>query len=216
MSEIKQESPLAGRAEALHGTGSAAEAGVTLRERPFLGHISLRGKSEDRAFTGACEKVLGMALPAAPNTQVEGDGVIVGWVRPTEWLVLAESEACQQRLDGLRTELGDLHSGVVDVSGGQTVIEVRGKHAVDTLSKGTTLDLHPRSFAAGCCTRTLMAHSTIFIRVIEPGHAFEIVIRRSFADHLWRWLSDCAEEYGCAVGPPESSLQYATRPAEAS
>ncbi|MGB7754986.1 MAG: sarcosine oxidase subunit gamma family protein [Salinisphaera sp.] len=207
MSEIKRESPLVGRSEALRGANLRIRGGVSLRERPFLSHISLRGKCDDTAFTDACAKVLGNSLPTTPNTQVEGDGVVVCWMGPTEWLVLAETEAGQGLLESLRAALAGIHSGVVELSGGQTLIEIRGEHAVDTLAKGTTIDLHPRHFGADRCTRTLLAKTTVFVRVVDPGQAFEIVVRRSFADHLWQWLRDSGHEYGCAVEPPQSLLQ---------
>src|SRR5699024_3619134 len=121
------------------------------------------------------------------------------------WLILTEGDACRKWLEALREALADVHSGVVELSGGQTLIEIRGEHAADVLSKGTTLDLHPRHFGAGQCTRTLLAKTTAFIRVIEPGQAFEIVVRRSFADYLWQWLVDAAGEYNCTVEPPQAS-----------
>lgn len=206
MSEVRRESPLVGQKEALHGVSVSGASGITLRERPFLGHISVRGKADDSAFTDACADVLGVALPTTPNTQAEGEGVIVCWQRPTEWLVLTEADACQAWIDKLRAALEGIHSGVIDLSGGHTLIEVRGEHAMETLSKGTTLDLHSRSFGACQCARTQLAKTTAFIRVVEPGQAFEVVVRRTFADYLWQWLYDAAGEYGCAVEPPGGSL----------
>lgn len=211
MSEIKRESPLVAHKEARRGSNLRISGGVTLRERPFLGHISLRGKSDDAAFTRACAQVFGVALPVTPNTQAEGEGVIVCWMGPTEWLVLTEDQACSKWRDALKSALAEVHSGVVELSGGQTLIEIRGEHAVDTLAKGTTIDLHPRHFGAGSCTRTLLAKTTAFIRVVEPGQAFEIVVRRSFADHLWRWLRDAAGEYGCTVKQPQTALETNAR-----
>lgn len=211
MSDIKRESPLAGQKEALQGNGDKSRdaSGVTLRERPFLGHISLRGHSDDSAFAAACEKVLGVALPTTPNTLVETDDLVICWLRPTEWLILTEGDACQQWLDALRQALADVHSGVVELSGGQTLIEVRGEHAIDVLSKGTTFDLHSRHFGTGQCARTLLAKTTAFIRVTEPGQAFEIVVRRSFADYLWQWLVDAAGEYDGVAEPPATTLKRA-------
>lgn len=214
MSEIKRESPLVGRNEALHGGNFGVEAGVVLRERPFLGHASLRGRRDDPGFTAACQAVFGVAPPTAPNTHVEAKDALICWMGPTQWLVLTDGETGLHKLDELGAALDGIHSGVIDLSGGQTLVEIRGKRAVDTLAKGTTLDLHPRSLGAGQCTRTLLASATVFIRVVEPGHAFHLVVGRSFADHLWRWLSDSAEEYGCVFAPPASSLPV-TRTAEA-
>lgn len=202
--EPRRESPLVGQTAAQSGVRAAGEAGVSLRERPFLGHISIRGQADNSAFADACAKTLGVALPTAPNTQVPGDGIIICWQRPTEWLLLCAGDNCQTWIDKLRAALDGVHAGVVELSGGQTLIEVRGAHALDTLAKGTTLDLHPRSFGAGQCARTLLAKTTAFIRVVEPGRAFEVIVRRSFADYLWQWLYDAAGEYNCSVEPPQA------------
>src|SRR5690625_3375018 len=129
MSEIKEESPLVGRSEAVSGGSNRAEGGVSLRERPFLGHLSLRGKSDDGAFTKACEQSLGVALPVAANPCVEGDCIVVCWMGPVEWLLLTDCAACAAWANRLRTALDGIHSVVVALSGGQTVIEVRGRHA---------------------------------------------------------------------------------------
>lgn len=206
MSEIKRESPLIGQADAVHGSGSGISGGISLRERPFIGHITVRGKDTDAAFTSACEKVLGVALPTTPNTEVRGSDCVVCWLRPTEWLVLTERNNVLQLQSELRAALAGAHAAVVDLSSAQTLIEIRGAHAADTLSKGTTFDLHPRTFAEGQCTRTLLTKTTVFIRVVEPGQAFQVIVRRSFADYLWQWLRDAASEYGCLVDTPEASL----------
>lgn len=206
MSEIKRESPLIGQSDAIRGAAASGEAGVTLFERPFLGHIVLRGRSEEPVFAAACRQVLGIEPPSAPNTVVEGEGVVACWQRPTQWLILCEGDTLQGRLDGLRQALGETHSGVIDESGGQTLIAVSGDRAADVLAKGTTLDLHPRAFGAGRCAGTLLAKSQAFIRVVEPGRSFEVVVRRSFADYLWQWLRDAAQEYDCRVLEPVPRL----------
>lgn len=209
MSEIKLESPLIDQPEARTGNDGPADAGITLVERSFLGHIMLRGRSGDAAFLAACGRVLGVEPPTTPNTYAEGNGAVIGWMGPTEWLVMVENDTRAAWLDALREALTDIHAGVVDLSGGQTVIGLEGPHALDVLAKGSTLDLHPRVAAAGFCTRSLLAKSAMFLRVIEAGSRFEIVVRRSFADYLWQWLVDASGEYGLRVLPAESSLALA-------
>src|SRR5690625_5597519 len=112
MSEIKRERPLVGQVEALQGSsksqGGQGGSDVTLRERPFLGHISVRGHSDDSAFATACEKVLGAALPTTPGTQVETDDIVICWLRPTEWLILTEGDACR-KCDRKSTRLNSSH-----------------------------------------------------------------------------------------------------------
>ncbi len=206
MSDVKRESPLVGQHDAVNGANGTSR-GVALFERPFLGHLNLRGNPDDPAFTDACARVLGTALPVTPNTLAEGRSLLVAWLGPNEWLVMCEPDTQEGIAEALRTALGDVHSAVTDVTGGQTAIAVHGPHAAEVLAKGTPLDLHPRVFGAGRCAQTVVAKSAAFIRVIEPGEAFEVVVRRSFADYLWQWLRDAAGEYGCAVLEPRSSLQ---------
>lgn len=206
MSEPRLESPLVGRPHSRDGDAGPGVCGVALGERPFLGHFSLRGKMDDPAFMNACSAVLGVALPSAPNTYREGEGVVVGWMGPTEWLVLVAADAQSRWLAALREALAGLHAGVVDLSGGQTLITLVGEHASDVLAKGSTLDLHPRAAGVGFCTRSLLASSAVFLRVVEADQHFEIVVRRSFADYLWQWLVDASQEYGCRILPAESTL----------
>lgn len=212
MSDNRMQSPLIAQTDAVHGGRGQTGARVTLFERPFLGQIALRGEPDDEAFFKACRDTLGIAPATTPNTVVEGTDVVIAWQRPTEWLLLCEPEARQDWLDRLRVALGDVHAGVVDLSGGQTLIAIEGEHALDVLAKGTTLDLHPRVFGTGDCARTLLAKTTAFIRVIEPGRSFEIVVRRSFADYLWQWLRDASGEYGCEVRAPQSCLVVTQTP----
>jgi len=96
----------------------------------------------------------------------------------------------------LRASLGDVRSAVTNVSGGQTVIVIRGVAARDVLAKGCPLDLHPRAFGVGRCAQSHLAKAAILVRVVDTPPAFEIVVRRSYADYLWLWLVDAAAEYG--------------------
>ncbi|RJS94407.1 sarcosine oxidase subunit gamma [Salinisphaera sp. Q1T1-3] len=209
MSEIKIESPLVDQVEAVRGNSAPAKVGVRMTEHPFLGQIVLRGKSSDTAFTAACAGVLGCEVPTTPNTYAEGQGVVIAWMGPTEWLVLVDGESTPAWLSALRGALADVHAGVLDTSGGQTLISLEGPAALDVLAKGSTLDLHPRVAPTGFCTRSLLAKSAMFVRVVEAGQRFEIVVRRSFADYLWQWLVDAGGEYGLAIQPAESTLVLA-------
>ncbi|MCS4503371.1 hypothetical protein NYO91_04670 [Arhodomonas aquaeolei] len=209
MFDVKHESPLVGQSDAAKGVGTGSPTGVSLFERPFLGHLNLRGNPRDAAFTEACTRVLGTALPTEPNTVAEGGSLVVAWLGPDEWLVMTEPDLQESVTADLREALGQTHSAVTDVSGGQTVIVLHGDHAADVLAKASPLDVHPRVFGAGQCARTVVAKSAAFIRVLDPGMAFEVVIRRSLADYLWQWFRDAAGEYGCAVLSPQSALSSA-------
>ncbi|MDZ7786706.1 MAG: sarcosine oxidase subunit gamma family protein [Halofilum sp. (in: g-proteobacteria)] len=197
MSEaIRQESPLVERITPERKAASPADAGVTLRERPFLGCVNLRGNPEDASFTDAVQGVLGVALPTEPNTVVESGDITVFWLAPTEWFVRTVADGERDLIARLEEALAGQHIATNDVTGNFTTIELAGPHARDVLEKGCTLDLHPRAFAPGQCAQTLLSHAGILIRPVHDGQAFELVVRRSFADYTFIWLEDAAVEYG--------------------
>jgi sarcosine oxidase subunit gamma len=197
MSEaIRQESPLVERITPERKAASPADAGVTLRERPFLGCVNLRGNPEDARFVDAVQGVLGVAPPTEPNTVAENGDITVFWLAPTEWFVRTGAGGERDLITRLEEALSGQHVATNDVTGNFTTVELSGPHARDVLEKGCTLDLHPRAFASGQCAQTLLSHAGILIRPLEDGQAFELVVRRSFADYTFVWLEDAALEYG--------------------
>lgn len=198
-SDNRRESPLVGRRESVRGEGSPAGARVLLHESQFRGHLNLRGNPNDPEFLRLSAQILGGDLPLMPNTVAAYPECRACWLGPEEWLVITAPSAQLRLKAAMDTALAELHFSVTDVSGGQTIIRVQGQHAVDTLAKGCTLDLHPRVFGEGQCAQTLLAKSAALIIANCAGVDFEVVVRRSFADYLWLWLNDAASEYGLAV-----------------
>ncbi|HLE19495.1 MAG TPA: sarcosine oxidase subunit gamma family protein [Vicinamibacteria bacterium] len=198
----RRESPLAEFYATELGGREPGEAGCELQERPFLGHLNLRGDPADAAFLEAVKGVVGFGLPLQPNTIAGNPELIALWLGPNEWLLLTPRDQQARIGDALRTALGDMFAAVTDVSDGQTMITVRGAHARDVLGKGCSLDLHPRVFGAGRCAQTLLARAGVVIRQRDDSPSFDVIVRRSFADYLARWLKDAAREYGVRVIPP--------------
>ena len=79
-------------------------------------------------------------------------------------------------------------------------MRIEGERAREVLNQGCTLDLHQRVFQVGQCAQSLLAHVPVLIsRNSDNGNAicrFDLVVRRSYADHLVRWLVDAAREIG--------------------
>lgn len=192
---------LAGRAAPERGA-----AGVALAERPFPVIVNLRG---DPAELGeAFEAEFGFNLPTVPNTTAGGGELSALWLGPDEWWITAAGPdyfAGPRLAERLRRALAGVFHAVTDVSESRTRIRVSGPQARALLQKGCPLDLHPRAFAPGACAQSLIAKAGVVLRAL-PGASgadsepdFEILVLRSYAEYLWLWLEDAAQEYGLAV-----------------
>ncbi len=166
--------------------------GVSLREKPFVGKINLRGNIEDGDFTGPVERVLGGVLPSRPNTVVGYGAFTIYWLGPDEWLVHTPEDGQGDLVDRLRAALGDVHSAVTDVSDYFVVIEMRGPDCRDVLARGCPLDLHPRNFGPGSCAQSHFSHATILLHQINDTD-FDIQIRWTYAQYLWSYLAEAVE-----------------------
>ena len=171
--------------------------GVTLREKKFLGHLTLRGNAHDPAFVSGVQQALGLELPVALTVVASGE-TSLQWMGPDEWLLIVpggEELAAEQKL---REALDGQHIQVVNVSGGQTLLELSGPRVREVLMKSTSYDVHPNNFPVGKAVGTVFAKSQLVIRHTAED-TWELLIRRSFSDYWWLWLQDAAAEYGLSV-----------------
>ncbi len=195
--EAKAQSPLHhADLASLVGKGRK-NSGVTLRERKFLGHLTLRGDGHNPEFAAGVHKALGLELPVA-LTVVANKDMSLQWVGPDEWLLIVpggQELAVEQKL---RAALEGQHIQVVNVSGGQSLLELRGPNVREVLMKSTSYDVHPNNFPVGKAVGTVFAKSQLVIRRTAED-TWELVIRRSFADYWWLWLQDASAEYGLSI-----------------
>ncbi|WP_010211899.1 sarcosine oxidase subunit gamma [Pseudomonas syringae group genomosp. 3] len=196
-SDVKAESPLSHASlDSLIGKGRASP-GVFLREKKLLGHLTLRGDAHDQAFAAGVHKALGRELPAALMLVINGESSLQ-WLGPDEWLLIVpsgEEFAAEQKL---REALAGLHIAIVNVSGGQSILELTGPKVRQVLMKSTSYDVHPDNFPVGKAVGTVFAKSQLVIR--RTGEeTWELLIRRSFSDYWWLWLQDASAEYGLSI-----------------
>ncbi|BDM25224.1 MULTISPECIES: sarcosine oxidase subunit gamma [unclassified Pseudomonas] len=195
--EAKAQSPLHhADLASLVGKGRK-NAGVTLREKKFLGHLTIRGDGHNPEFAAGVHKALGLELPVA-LTVVANSEMSLQWMGPDEWLLIVpggQEVAVEQKL---RAALEGQHIQVVNVSGGQSLLELRGPNVREVLMKSTSYDVHPNNFPVGKAVGTVFAKSQLVIRRTAED-TWELVIRRSFADYWWLWLQDASAEYGLSI-----------------
>jgi sarcosine oxidase, subunit gamma len=176
----------------LHGALEQASArtggALTVRERPFDTHVSLRLEPGSAAAVEAC---LGTPVPREPGTFAAREATIA-WLGPDEWLAIASPGAEA----ALRAALTGSRDAVVDVSDQRTTFELSGPRARDVLAAGCALDLHPSAFGPGRCAETLLARAGVILLAVDDTPTYHLLVRRSFAAYVTAWLLDAMIELG--------------------
>lgn len=188
---VRQESPLVGVENLLQAQEAERSKKFHLSEHSFLDLVNLRGDAADAAFVQAVRQATGAQVPARANTVAQGDGCDALWLGPDEWLVRSKQPQAAQIEKKLAAALAGQYASAVDVGSGYTVLRVQGTHVREVISRGCPLDLHPKTLAPGQCAQSHYFKASIVL-IPVAGDAFEIVVRRSFADYFCRIMLDAA------------------------
>ena len=149
--------------------------------------------------------MLGVHLPITPNTTAAAAALLAIWLGPDEWLLLAECQESGPLVAELQAELADHAASVVDISGGQTVMRLRGASTRSVLARGCALDLDPLAFPPGACAQTLLARAQVLLVAVDSAPTIDVIVRRSFAPYVAAWLEDAGREHGLRFAPQETS-----------
>ncbi|HSB92364.1 MAG TPA: sarcosine oxidase subunit gamma family protein [Flavitalea sp.] len=172
------------------GTTSA----VSIRELPGSHTTDLRVLPTTQTRF-AIEDSLGFTLPGTLGqaVQIPGDGEAYALcLAPDWWLIVGHPEA-EEKFSPLRlTE--NHHFSSVDVSGQRTAIELEGPNAQAVLAHLWEQDLREKNFPIGSVSQGLMAKAPVILWYIAPFR-YIILVRSSFALHLWKALVDSAKEH---------------------
>lgn len=190
MTEIVLESPLAGIVRLGQRVLTVDGQSCALAEVPFVEMLNLRGDAADARFAQAVQAATGLALPIQPNSASLGEQRQLLWLGPDEWLLKLRDGQGAAVEAALRAGLQGQHCSLVQVGDGNTTLTLQGAGAADLLSRGCPLDLHPRVFGAGALAQTHVAKAGAVLLCLQAGSSFELTVRRSFADYLFRWLCE--------------------------
>src|SRR5262245_22028952 len=195
MSEPVLQSPL-------HSFGLAGEArpadescGVWANEVPLQGYISLRGNPADAAFQDGAASALGTRLPTKPCTHTRSGPVKVLWLSPDDWMIVCPRARVAPLLRELGKALAGIRSQLVDNSGVHTEIIVQGRNASDVISHASVYDVH--RLGEGRVVGTTFGRTSVYMYRERDGVC--LLVRRSFADYVWRFLVRAAEPYDFGV-----------------
>ena len=159
------------------------------------GYVNLRGNPENKTFRKAVESALGQALPVEPNTISTGKQNVF-WLGPDEWLIVAPADAVTTTSNALADALSGCHAAVNDISGGNVGYRLSGTATRKLFARGCTLDFHPDAFAVGHCAQSGLGKATVLFGMLDDVPTYDVIVRRSFAGYLVKWLRHAGREYG--------------------
>ena len=165
-------------------------ATVAIRELPGLNTIDLR-LAPGTSTQALVAEALGMDLPGKPGQTRRGSGEAHALCLAPDWWLIVGFQEAEQRLAPLKN---DYHFSVVDVSGQRTTIELEGPKVREVLAHLWDQDLREKSFPIASVSQGLMAKAPVIVCHIAPFR-YRVMVRSSFALHLWRALVDAAEEW---------------------
>lgn len=198
MAEFQRQGPLDGLSLQQRAVAELGEAGVGIGEIRYEGAVNLRARRDDPQARDALTLSLGMALPATGET-ARRDGQVLLGLGPDEWLLLCSK--APQTAESLDQSLASQFVAITDLSDNFTTLFVRGPRALDLLAKGVPIDLDPQIFPPGRCAQTLMSKAEVVLYrgVADWSESYMLLCRPSFAQYVFTWLQDAAQEYGLAI-----------------
>ena len=157
--------------------------------------INLRGKK--REFLTNVGKKLNIILPTEANTSTTSDKLTAIWLSPDEWMIVSnelvgkdtnEYELYEMLFNSIsKTNLG----AVIDVTDQFVQLELKGKNIYEIFSAGCPFNFNEFKEKKGSTTQTVLNHIDVILHH-KDENIVNLFVRRSFAEHLWSWIEDCA------------------------
>ena len=168
---------------------------VSVKEISPVIKINLRGKK--REFLTNIGKNLNMILPSEANTSSTSDKLTAIWLSPDEWMIVSNElvikDANKYELQEMlfnsisKTNLG----AVIDVTDQFVQFELKGKNIYEIFSAGSPFNFNEFKEKKGSTTQTVLNHVDVILHH-KDENIVNLFVRRSFAEHLWSWIEDCA------------------------
>lgn len=173
---------------------ATGRTGVRCHERRGLCHTQIIARTGRRQ---AVAGVLGLELPATPNTVAGVGDIVVLCLRPDDWLITTLDD--EGRRGGIAVEARRRLAGVaaaVDQSHGRVVLRLEGEGTRALLQHGCNIDLDAAAFPAGAMAQTGINGIAVLLHAVA-AERFDLHVARSFAASLVRWL----DHHGATLEP---------------
>src|SRR5210317_430969 len=147
---------------------------IKLNEISPIRKLILRGKS--REFLSAVGKTINILLPTEPNTSSSNGEITIIWLSPDEWIIFSNS-------------IDDQDFNQIEEKLVQNIYKTKLGAVIDVSDQFVMINLTRNK--KGATTQTLLAKIDVIIQNKDQND-INVFVRRSFARHLYSWMSDSA------------------------
>ena len=175
--------------------GNVTYSDLTIKEIKPIMKLIIRGKTKD--FITGIGKNLNMVLPTEANTSTSAEQLTAFWLSPDEWMLISnetvsEDSNTYQVEDELIKNISKVKLGAVtDVSDQFVMLNIKGSKVFDLLATGSPFNFNEFKKKKGSVVQTILSHIDVIIHLTEINDV-NLLVRRSFSEHLHSWMSDSA------------------------
>ena len=168
---------------------------IEIKEIKPVMKLIIRGKTKD--FITTIGKNLNMLLPIEANTSTSGESLTALWLSPDEWMlvsneIVSEDSNNYEVEDNLINNISKANLGAVtDVSDQFVMINIKGSKVFDLFATGSPFNFNEFKNKKGSVVQTILSHIDVIIHHIEINEV-NLLVRRSFSEHLYSWINDSA------------------------
>lgn len=170
-------------------------ADLIIKEIGPIIKLNLRGKKKE--FLSTVRKTLNIILPTEANTSSSSEKLTAIWLSPDEWMIfsnnITEKDNNSYEIEEiLYNNISKKNFGsVTDVTDQFVMINFNGRKIFDLFSFGSPFDFSKFKEKKGSSTQTILKHIDVIIHHKDTNNV-NLFVRRSFSEHLWSWINDCA------------------------
>ena len=168
---------------------------LEMKEIKPIMKLIIRGKT--REFISAIGKNLNMLLPTEANTSTSGETLTAFWLSPDEWMLISNEVVKKDTNiyeveDNLINNISKTNLGAItDVSDQFVMINIKGNKVFDLFATGSPFNFNEFKNKKGSVAQTILSHVDVIIHHKQINNV-NLLVRRSFSEHLYSWLDDSA------------------------
>ena len=168
---------------------------LEMKEIKPIMKLIIRGKTKE--FISVIGKNLNMILPTEANTSTSGETLTALWLSPDEWMLVSNKAVSEDTNtyeveNNLINNISKVKLGAVtDVSDQFVMLNIKGSKVFDLFATGSPFNFNEFKNKKGSVVQTILSHIDVIIHLNEINEV-NLLVRRSFSEHLYSWINDSA------------------------